>query len=159
MVDPALAAALALLVAGVAASVVPLVPGAALSLSGVYLHWWATGYAAPGLRLLAALTLVGVVTVLADLLAGSDDGTSAASLVTTVLAVAVGGAVFTVTGPLGLVLSAGATVFAVEYLRHRDARKGARATARAGIGLIGSTVPQVVLTGAMLVAMVWAVWL
>ncbi|MEF8838909.1 MAG: DUF456 family protein, partial [Haloarculaceae archaeon] len=71
MGDPVVLAALALLVGGVLGSVVPLVPGGLLSLGGVYLYWWQSGYADPGLVVLALLTLVGLSAMAVDLLAGA----------------------------------------------------------------------------------------
>lgn len=58
-----LVAAVVLVVAGVVGSLVPSVPGPALPLAGDYLHWWATGYAEPGLAALAGFTVAGLAAV------------------------------------------------------------------------------------------------
>lgn len=154
MVDPAVVAAVALLVGGVVGSVVPLVPGALLSLGGVVLYWWSTGYTSPGPVLLAVLVVVALATLVVDYFAGAISAKAGgASTLTTVIAAVVGLLLFFVTGPLGIVLGIGLTVFAVEYYRHRDAREGARAAAYAAVGVLGSALVQAVLTGAILLAM------
>ncbi|MFW5801117.1 MAG: hypothetical protein ACOCVC_03735, partial [Spirochaeta sp.] len=58
-VDVAVVLAFVMLLGGVVGSVLPAVPGAGLSLAGVLLYWWHTGYAEPGTLLLVAITLVG----------------------------------------------------------------------------------------------------
>ncbi len=64
-------AAVVLLVGGVVGSVVPLVPGAGLSLAGIYLYWWSSGYATPGPWVLAGFTLVGLAAVVTDQIGGA----------------------------------------------------------------------------------------
>ena len=147
--------AISLLVLGVVGSVVPLLPGPLLSLVGIYLYWWQTGYAEPGPVLLVALTLIGVLAVLAEYFAGAVSARAGgASLFTTGLAAAVGIALFFVAGPLGIVLGVVLTVFAVEFYRHRDAERGARTALYTAVGMLASTVVQVLLTLTMLVVVV-----
>lgn len=143
--------AAALLVAGVVGSVVPLVPGAALSLAGIYLYWWSSGYATPGGWTLAAFTLVGLVAIVADhfggALAASAGGASAK---TTAVAAAVGLPLFFVAGPVGLVLGVAGTVFAAEFYRTRSAGRSGRAAAFAAVGVLGSAAVQLVVTLSLL---------
>ena len=155
MVDTFLVVALALLVAGVVGSVVPAMPGALLSLVGVYLYWWSSGFASPGPVLLVALTLVGVITIAVDYLGGAVSARmGGASLRTTALAAVVGFALFFVAGPVGILVGIATTVFLAEYYRSQDARASGRAAAFATVGILASTIVQALLTVSMLVAFV-----
>ncbi len=152
MVELATAAAVGLLALGVVGSVAPVLPGAALSLAGVYLHWWASGYTEPGLLILVAFTLVGVVGVVVDLF-GAALGAKAggATRRTVVAAAVVGVALFFVAGPVGVLVGIAGTAFAAEYSRTRDLRTGVRAAAATTLGLLGSVLVQFLLTLSMLV--------
>ncbi len=59
-IDPFVVLAVVLATAGFFGSFVPFVPGAVLSLAGVYTYWFSTGYTDPGAVVLALLTVVGV---------------------------------------------------------------------------------------------------
>lgn len=153
--DPFAWLSLALLVLGVVGTVVPLLPGALLSLSGVVLYWWSTGYADPSLPVLATLVLVGVVTVVIDYAGGAIAARAGgASALTTGLAVVVGFVLLLVTGPVGFLLGLAATVFVAEFVRNEDARESGRAALYATVGVLASTVVQFLLTSSMLVAFV-----
>jgi uncharacterized protein YqgC (DUF456 family) len=144
--------ALVLLVVGVIGSVVPLLPGALLSLIGVYFYWWSTGFTEPGLLALIALTAIGLVTFLVDFFGGAISARAGgASLVTTGLAAAVGLVLLLFTGPIGLLVGIASTVFLAEFYRHRDAKTSARTALYATIGVLASTVAQLLLTISMLV--------
>jgi uncharacterized protein YqgC (DUF456 family) len=154
-IDPVTITAVALLVAGVVGCVVPIVPGAPLSLAGVSLYWWGTGFTEPGVALLATLTLLGLLATVADV--GADVVSArvgGASLTTSVVAGAVGIVLFALLTPIGALAGVVVTVFALEYRRHRDATQGAKAAGAVVIGILGSAVVQVVLTASMLVAFV-----
>jgi uncharacterized protein YqgC (DUF456 family) len=141
-----------LLVAGVVGSLVPQVPGALLSLAGVFTYWYATGQ--PGLALLVALTLVGVLTWVVDWFGGAIAARAGgASNTTALLAGVVALVLFFVTGPLGIILGVAGTVFAVEFYRQRDARKGLKAALVTTAGMLASSVAQALLTGSILLAM------
>lgn len=151
--DLVTAAALALLVLGVAGSVLPALPGAPLSLAGVYLHWWHTGYSEPGLPLLLAFTLVGLLAVAADYLAGAVSArVGGASTLTVAVAAVVGLALLFVLGPLGALLGVPLTVFVLEVRRQGGVDAGARAAVFAVAGMLGSGVLGLLVTGSMLAA-------
>ncbi|WP_324662224.1 DUF456 domain-containing protein [Haloarcula sediminis] len=142
-----------LLVAGVVGSLVPQVPGALLSLAGVFTYWYATGE--PGTGLLAALTLIGVLTWVVDFAGGALSARAGgASNATALLAGVVGLVLFFFTGPLVMILGVAATVFVVEFYRQQDARKGAKAALVTTAGMLASSVAQALLTGSILLAMV-----
>lgn len=144
--------AVALLLVGVVGSVVPLIPGAGLSLAGIYLYWWQTGYATPGLWVLVGFTLVGVAAIVADYVGGAlAAGAGGASTKTVVLATVVSIPLIFVVGPVGLVLGVAGVVFAAELYYTHDAGQGVRAGIFAAVGVLGSSVVQLVVTLSLLV--------
>lgn len=155
MVDAFTVAAVVLLLLGVVGSVTPLVPGALLSLAGVYLYWWSTGYVSPGPLLLAAFTVVGLAALVFDYFAGAISARAGgASLSTTIAAAVVGVVLFFVAGPVGVLVGVAGTVFGVEFYRNRDVTQGAKTALYATVGMLASVVVQFLLTASMLVAFV-----
>lgn len=148
--------AFVLLVAGVVGSLVPQVPGAPLSIAGVLVYWWGSGFTEPGTFVLAALLAVGLLTLAIDWLGGAVAAkVGGASTTTAVVAGVVGIVLFFVAGgPIGMILGMALTVFLVEYYRQNDARAGAKAALVTTLGILSSAVMQAVLTGAMLATMV-----
>ncbi|WP_323190147.1 DUF456 domain-containing protein [Halostella sp. PRR32] len=156
MVELVAVLAVALLVLGVVGSVVPLVPGAVLSLSGVYVYWWATGD--PGTLALAAFTLIGFLVMIVDYFAGTISAKAGgASWLATALASVVGVGTLFFAGPLGALVGVAVTVFLVEAYRGKSRSAGAKAALYATVGMLGSTFMQVVLTTAMLLSFVLVV--
>lgn len=151
--------AVVLVAAGVVGSLIPLAPGALLSLGGVYLYWWHTGFTDPGLIALTALTLVGVVTLLVDWLGGAlSASVSGASTLTTVAAGIAGVVLLFVAGPLGILLGIAGTVFAVEFYRNDDAEASARTALYTTIGMLASNVVQALLTSGILLGFLLVVF-
>jgi uncharacterized protein YqgC (DUF456 family) len=150
--DLFLIAAVALLLAGIVGSVVPVVPGAGLSLVGIYLYWWSSTYAVPDLAVLIAFTFVGLTAMAADQFGGAlAAGAGGASMKTTALASVVSIPLLFVVGPVGLVLGIAGTVFVAEFYRTQSAGRGIRAAAFAAAGVLGSAVVQLVVTLSLLV--------
>ena len=159
MVDLVVLVAIALAVLGVVGSATPLVPGAGLSLAGIFLYWWHTGYADPGTLTLIALTVLGLITMAVDYLAGFLSAKAGgASWTTGAVAGIVGIALLLVAGPIGVVLGVAATVFAIEYYRHGDRRQSFWTAIRTTVGMVGSTVVQLLFTATMLVALLIVVF-
>ncbi|WP_121821622.1 DUF456 domain-containing protein [Halostella salina] len=158
MVETVTLLAVALLVAGVVGSVVPLVPGALLSTGAVVLHWWYLDV--PSGLTLAALVAVGALAVAVDYFAGAISAKAGgASWLASVAAGVVGVVALLATGPLGALVAVALTVFLVEAYRGRSRTAGARAALFATVGMLGSAVAQVLLTATMLVAFVLVVFL
>jgi uncharacterized protein YqgC (DUF456 family) len=154
-VDLLVVLAVALLVVGVVGTVVPLLPGAVLSLAGVYVYWYSTGFTEPHVLVVVALTLVGLVTIVVDWVAGAISAKiGGASTLTAVAATVVGLVLMLFVGPLGLLAGVFLTVFAIEFYRRRDGRASGRAAAVTAIGILASNVVQVLLTGSILLVMV-----
>ncbi|WP_256545503.1 DUF456 domain-containing protein [Halobellus inordinatus] len=152
--------ALGLVALGVLGAVLPLVPGGLLSVVGVLVYWWSTGYAEPSVLLVAVLVGVGLLTMLVDYFGGAIAARAGgASALTTAAAVLVGLVLLLVAGPIGFVLGLAATVFAVEFAQHADAEAGLRVALYSTVGVLASTVVQVALTGAVFVALALVVLL
>jgi len=150
--------ALALVVGGVVGSVVPLVPSGVLSLSGVYLYWWHTGYDEPGVLLLSGLTLLGLVLVAVELLAGAISAKAGgASTRTTLLATLVGFVGLFVAGPIGFLAGTAGTVFVLEYESAEGIEASARVAAVTLLGMLTSNLLQVLLSGGVALVMIWVV--
>ena len=155
MVDVYLWAALALLVLGVVGSVVPMLPGPLLSLAGIHLYWWHTGFAAPGLLFVAGATLALLLAVVLDYAGGAiSTRAGGASLRASVAAAVAGFVLFFVAGPVGMILGVAGAVFLVEFARENDAEGSARAALYATVGILASSVVQVLFTASVLVGFV-----
>jgi len=147
-------AAFVLLVAGVGISVSPVPAGGLVSLLGVYLYWWGSGYTAPSTLLLVVLTVIGLLTlvaaVLGDVVAARVGG---ASNRTAAIASVVGFVLFFVAGPVGILVGITVTVFVLEFLRGQGKKQSAVAALSVLAGSLASNVVQVLLTGSILVVM------
>lgn len=159
MVELALAVAVALLVCGVIGSVVPLVPGALLSLAGVYGYWWASGFSEPGPFFLAAATVLGLSALVLDYLAGAISARAGgAGWRTTAVTAVVGLALLVTTGPIGMLVGVAGAVFVMEFERSGDLEASARNALYTALGTLASEAIQVLLTGALLVGFLLVVW-
>ena len=160
MVDAITILAVALLVAGVVGTLIPLVPGGALSLAGVYLYWWHSGFTEPGTLTLVVLTTLGVLTLLAEFLGGAISArVGGASWGTTAAAAVVAIVLMLITGPVGLLVGLFGTVFVLEFARNGDVDHSARSALFATVGLLASTAVQVLLTTTILFGFVVFVFL
>ncbi|SDJ62500.1 hypothetical protein SAMN05216226_10671 [Halovenus aranensis] len=114
--------ALALLVAGAVTSILPQTPGEMpLSLAGVYLYWWETGFTAPSTSVVVVLTLLGLF-VIASQFIGPVIAAKVSGASTTVATVAgvVSTVLFVLWGPTVSLAGLFVTVFAFEYRRRGD---------------------------------------
>jgi uncharacterized protein len=158
MVDAVALVAIALLVCGVVGTVVPLVPGGLLSVVGVLLYWWNSGFTEPGTVSLLVLASLGVLTMLVEFFGGSIAARAGgASWATTGAAAVVGIVLMVVTGPLGLLVGLFGTVFLLEYARGGDIDGSTRSAFYATVGILASTATQVLLTSAILFGFLVAV--
>lgn len=146
--------AFALLVLGVLGAILPLLPSGLLSLAGVGVYWWQTGD--PGPLLFAALVGLALVAVAVDWLAGIVGARAGGTDTrTAVVAGVVGFLLMLPTGPLGLLAGVAGTVFVLEFRKNEDVAASARRAVYATVGVVASTAMQVVLTVAILAAMLW----
>jgi uncharacterized protein YqgC (DUF456 family) len=154
-IDPLAVVAVGLAVAGVLGSFVPLLPGALLSLSGVYTYWFSTGYTDPGAVALAAFTVAGLTVLAVDWFGGAVAAkVGGASTRLSLVAGVVGLGGLLVAGPVGLLVGTGGTVFVVEYGRSGDADGSIRTAAYTVLGVLATSIMQALLTLGILVGLV-----
>jgi hypothetical protein len=150
--------ALAVLAVAIVSAFVPGLPTGLVSLLGVGLYWWGTGFTDPGLVVVLALAAVCVLAVLADWFGGViAANVGGASTTTTLVAGAVGLALLFVAGPLGVLVGSAATVFVIEFAKRRDAGQSAKAAGAYVVGFFASAVAQAFLAFTVFVAMLWIV--
>lgn len=143
-----------LLIAGIVGSIVPMMPGAAFSLIGIGVYFFATED--PSLLFTVFAALTGLFAMATDWFAGSIAAKyGGASNKTSLMAGIAGvfGFIF-LGGPIGLALTVAATVFIREYMIHGDSGKGSKTAIYATIGVLGSAVVQIFLTASILFAYV-----
>lgn len=154
----ALVVAVALLLAGVAGSFLPLLPGVPLSLAGVYVYWWRSDFSDPSLLFVGAVTVVGVAAMLADYFGGAFAARAGgASRVAAVVAALAGVGGLLAAGPVGMLVGVAGGVFVVEVVRTRDAKRGLRSAGYATVGMAASAAFQLLVTLTILFAFVVAV--
>lgn len=156
--DPVVGIALGLCLLAVAGSLLPLVPGAALSVAGVLLYWWHTGYVDPGPVVLVGLLGLSLLALVLDWFGGAVSASvGGASTTTTLAAAAVALPLTLLAGPLGLLLGVAGTVFVLTFRENGDPEESVRVAAYATVGMLASAVAQALLTGLVLVGMVLVV--
>lgn len=154
--DPLALVALLLLLSAVVSAFVPGLPTGFISLVGIILYWWSTGFVEPGTITLAVLVAVSLLTLAADWFGGLVAArVGGASTVTTLLAGVVGLGLLLVTGPVGMVLGSASVVFALEYRKHRNASKGAVAAGAYVLGFFASAVVQALLAFTVFLSVLW----
>ncbi len=152
-VDIVLAVAVGLLVLGIVASVVPVVPGAVFTVAGLVFYRWQTGE--PGLLAFGVLLLLALTAIVLDYLAAVVSARAGgASWDTTVVAVVAGLALTFVLGPVGFLLGTAGVVFAVEFARHGDFERSRKAAVYTTAGVVASTFVRVLLNIVVLVLFV-----
>ena len=143
-----------LLVVAVAVSLLSRVPGVVLSIAGVSLYWWDSGYTEPGEITLAVLTLVTVLVLVGH---GFNrfvvTRVGGVSTVTATLGGFVGFVCFVFLGSTGLLLGAVVTVFLLEYVRRRDAKQSVLAAMVVVFGTFAARVVRVLMTLLVLLVM------
>jgi len=147
-----------LLLVGIAASFVPLIPGGAVSTLGIAYYWMVTG----DLETIVffGFVILGAFTVVFDLLESALSARiGGASMRTTIIAAIAAIGLLFVLGPLGALLGVVGVVFSLEYFRHGDLRRGGRTAAVTAIGMLASTAMQLLLTVSMLVGFLFVVWI
>ncbi|ESP89094.1 DUF456 family protein [Candidatus Halobonum tyrrellensis] len=162
MVELVTAAAVLLLVAGVAGSFLPLLPAGLLSLAGVYVYALAAPAGAPraSVWLLVGLTVVGLLTALLEQFGGAVASKAGGAETTTTVAAALASVLLLfVVGPLGVVVGTVGVVLAAELSRGKPPRTAAVAAVWTAGGILASSVAQFLLTLSMLVAFVVFVFL
>jgi uncharacterized protein YqgC (DUF456 family) len=144
------------LAGAVVSAFVPGLPTGIVSLMGVGLYWWGSGFSDPGTIVLVTLVALCLLMVAADWFGGLVAAkVGGASTVTTLIAGGVGLALLFVTGPVGMILGSAAVVFVLEYRNHRDVGTGATAAGAYVLGFFASAVVQALLALIVLFSVGW----
>jgi uncharacterized protein YqgC (DUF456 family) len=144
---------LGLIIGGVIGSLVPMMPGALLSLAGIAVYFFYTDD--PSILFTVFGIFTGVFTLLVDWFSGAVASKYGGASTKTSIAAGIAGLIGLVVSfgnPLGLALAVAATVFIREYLIHGDEEDSFRAALYTTIGVLGSGIIQAILTGSILVA-------
>ncbi len=155
MTDPLFWLAIALLVAGIPASFLPVVPGSALTVAGLLVHWFGVG-TVPTPIMIGLLVLVFVVFVL-DFLAGVLAARAGgASWATAGAGLVVGLVLSIVLTPIGLVVGLAGTVFVVELVNGRSVEDSGRAAVYTTVATLASNVVEALVSVGVLVVVLLA---
>lgn len=143
---------------GVVGSVLPLIPGPPIVWLGALYYGWRTGWVEVSWPSLSLLLLLAIIGGTADLWMGYLGASKGGASGWATLASMAGGIIgfFVLTLPGALIGSVVAIVL-VEYLRHRDWRKVARASGGYLVGSLLATVVQVIVCLVMVGVFVVAV--
>ncbi len=160
MIDFFLAVAVLLLALGILGSLQPGLPGPLLSIAGVMLYWWSTGYESPGAFLFIVIVSTGILAVVLDLLAsyyGADKG--GASKKTIHMALAASVILFLVTGPIGIIIGTAGVILLREIMLGNDFDDALNTALVTTLALLGSAAAKVILTLLMLALFILSILL
>lgn len=160
MVEVVLLLALVLLIAGIAGSVVPLLPSGLLSLAGVVVYWL-FGTEPIGPFLLFSLGAVALLASFIEQFGGAIAAkATGASNRTTGAAIVAGLILFFVAGPAGIVLGIVAVVFVSEVQSGTAPGVAFRRSIYTLAGMLASTGVQLLLTASVLGGfLLFVIWL
>lgn len=160
MIDWFLALAILLIIAGIAGSLHPALPGPLISLLGVFIYWWSTGYSSPGTVALMIIVLTGLVALILDSLAGYlGVEKSGASRKTAYMAAAASFLLFFVAGPFGVIIGTAGVILARELMLGKDFDEALRSAVYSSVAMLASVVAKAALTFLMLLIFLIAVLL
>lgn len=154
------AVAIVLLVAGVIGSFVPLAPGALISITGVTVYWWSTGFSSPGIFVVFLMYLTAFVALFFDFFAGAVGSKAGGASDKTVQMSAIAGILFFfVGGPVGTIIGITAVVFLREYLLTEESMESSKAAIYTIVSVLGSALVQGAITGLTLLIFLAALFL
>jgi uncharacterized protein YqgC (DUF456 family) len=143
--------AIVLMLAGIAGSLIPAMPGPLLSMLGAGIYWYGTGFSEPGTLALVMIFGTGILALLFDSLSGYlGSKAGGASSRTAIAAGLAGFLLFFVAGPVGIILGVTGVVFIREYLRTGEPRDSLRASIFTMVSVMASSAVQAILTFLML---------
>lgn len=141
-----------LMIAGIAGSLIPSMPGPLVSMLGVGVYWWSTGFAQPGLLALVLLFGTGLTALVFDSLSGYLGSKVGGANSSTAYSAAIAGLLmFFVAGPLGVIIGVSGVVLVREYLRTGELRGSMRASGFTLVSVMASSLVQGILTFLMLI--------
>jgi uncharacterized protein YqgC (DUF456 family) len=142
--------AVLLVLAGIAGTVLPALPGAALVFAGLLLAAWIDGFATVGGGTLAWIGVLGALTYAVDFAATAFGAKRVGASRRAMLGAALGGIVGIFFGLPGLLLGPFVGAVLGEYSAHRDLHQAGRAGFGAWVGLLFGVAAKLALIFAML---------
>jgi uncharacterized protein YqgC (DUF456 family) len=141
--------AIALIVVGVAGTVLPVLPGAILVFAGIALAAWIDGFARIPLWLLGVFAVMTIAAWLVDYVAAALGAKRAGASRYAIIGAAIGTIAGIVTGLWGLLFMPLLGAAIGEYLAQRDAWRAGKVGMATWIGLLLGTVAKLALVLAM----------
>jgi len=140
----------ALMAAGVAGAVLPVLPGAALVLAGTLLGAWIDDFTRVGGWTVGVLVALAVLSWVLDYVAGVLGARKVGASREALIGAAVGTVAGLLLGFVGVLVLPFVGAAAGEYLARRDHRAAARVGVGAGLGLVVAMVAKVVIAFVMI---------
>ena len=147
-----------LILAGLAGTVLPVIPGAPLMFLGMAIVAWVDDFDRIGWITLAVLAGLTALSVITDFAAGALGAKSAGASRIAFLGAALGALVGVFFGPIGMVLGTLVGALLGELITSQDVERATRAGVGAAIGFVLGTVVKLVLAFAMLGIFVLSLW-
>lgn len=150
--------AVALMIIGIIGSFMPAVPGPLMSIIGVTVYFWSTGYTVPSPLVFSLIVFTGLVALGLDYLASYVGADKAEASKRTAVAAAIASfLLFFVSGPIGIIIGTGGTVLLRELMLGKEFDKALRSAVYTTIALLGSIFAKVGLTALMLLVFIISV--
>lgn len=141
---------IALMVAGLAGAVLPVLPGAALVLAGAVLGAWIDGFERVGGWTVGVLVALALLSSVLDYVAGVLGAKKVGASKQALIGAAVGTVAGLFLGFVGVLVLPFVGAAAGEYLARRDHRAAARVGVATGIGLVVAMVAKLVIAFVMI---------
>ena len=135
--------------AGIAGTFLPVLPGVPLVFAGLLLGAWIDGFQQVGWVTLAVLALLTVFSLVIDFLVSAGGARKMGASRSALLGATAGMVVGLFFGPFGLILGPFIGAFAGEYLAGRDLRQAGKAGLGTWLGLLGGIAVKLALCVAM----------
>jgi uncharacterized protein YqgC (DUF456 family) len=139
-----------LILAGLAGTVLPALPGTALVLAGIVLAAWIDDFTRVGVTTVAALAVLAVIAWVLDYAAGLMGATKAGASKQAIIGAAIGTLVGLFMGIVGVLFMPLVGAAAGEYLARRDQQRAVKVGIATWIGIMIGMVAKVVIAFMMI---------
>jgi uncharacterized protein len=139
----------ALIVAGIAGTVLPALPGAAFVLAGIVLAAWIDGFTRVGVGVVAVVSVLAVLAWLLEYVAGMLGAKKAGASRQALIGAAVGTVVGLFAGFIGVLFMPLVGAAIGEYIARRDSAQAARVGVSTWLGLMAGMIAKVVIVFVM----------
>jgi uncharacterized protein YqgC (DUF456 family) len=140
----------ALMLAGLAGTVLPVLPGTALVLAGIVLAAWIDGFARVGGGMIAVVAVLAVIAWVLDYVAGLLGAKKAGASVQALIGAAIGTVVGLLMGIVGVLFMPLVGAAAGEYLARRDQHRAVKVGVATWFGIMLGMIAKVVIAFMMI---------